>query len=278
MKCKLDIKQQPFDSMRIECIIIFSLVQKPKVTTCSCLCRGFAPCSQPAEHCVSCWALSRGTGLTGTLAGGCCGSLHLVHHPFLPGLSEVWGQEREATVRLRLSPPQGGFQTGCPCDPGVQICLWAWMDTPACIRLLPSHTLYFVAPYFLLKSLLSKPIEDFRNCSHIKSPEFLNSHWLSKTKLWHICVTTLVFRKAILTHLCHVFCTSWFCYLLNLLTIYTILYYTILYYNFSCLYYPSSQWTCGRLFSGELGLDQNPCHIIKCLLSILPCYPYFNTN
>lgn len=54
MKSKLDIKQHKacLDSMRIECIIMLSFAQKPVITTCSCLCRGFVPYSQLEEHCL----------------------------------------------------------------------------------------------------------------------------------------------------------------------------------------------------------------------------------
>lgn len=144
-----DIKQQPLDGMRTERIIILSLAQKPRITTCCCLYRGFVPYSPPAEHFVSCWRLSHGTGATAvlprTLTGGCCGSHPLVCLAILPRDSEVWGQEREATVCLRLSLLQGGFQPGYSHGAGVQTCLWACMDTPAHIGLLPVPTLYFVA-------------------------------------------------------------------------------------------------------------------------------------
>lgn len=53
LKSKLDVKQQTFDSMRTECIIMLSCAQKSRITACSFLCRGFVPYLQPAEHCVS---------------------------------------------------------------------------------------------------------------------------------------------------------------------------------------------------------------------------------
>lgn len=142
MKSKLDIKQHEayVDSMRIECIIVLSLAQKPTIKTFSCLCRGFVPYLQAEEHCVSCWGLPHGTGPTAVLHTSLAGSLHLVCLAFIPRESEVGGWERGHCV-----PLQGGFQPGCSHGAGVQTRPWAWTDTPARIRLLPAPTLYFVS-------------------------------------------------------------------------------------------------------------------------------------
>ena len=143
MKSKLDRRQQPFDSMRTECIIVLSPAQKLRIITCSCLCRVLSLIHSQLS------TVPHGNGptavLPGTSAGGHCGSLHPVCLLFLPRESEVWGWEREATVCLRLSPLPGAFQPGCSHGAGVQSHLWSWTDTPVRLGLLPVAMLYSVA-------------------------------------------------------------------------------------------------------------------------------------
>lgn len=78
------------------------------------------------------------------------------------------------------------------------------------------------------KSLVGTPVEDFRNCRCIKSLEFLHAHWLSKTKLWHICVTPLVFRKTVLIPLHYIYL---YLMILLFITASNNLYYTVLYHT-----------------------------------------------
>lgn len=120
MKSKLYIKEQPFDSMRIECTIT---LRSPEQHLCSCPFLAL-PLLQPAEHCLvlrfapQCWALAL---LSRTSAEGCCGCLCPPYLTFLSGEAEPWGQQERGCVPEAQPRPSGrssaasplGF-SGCP--------------------------------------------------------------------------------------------------------------------------------------------------------------------